>query len=464
MDKYDVAILGAGPGGYVAAIRAAQNGLKTVVIEAQHLGGVCLNWGCIPTKALLRTAEIHELLHHLDKFGLSVKDISFDFDKVIARSRKVAERLSKGIQHLLKKHKVTVIDGYGRLNKNKTIDIEVDKGATKSVQAKLIIIATGAKPRPLPHVPFDQKLVWSSKEAMLPDTLPKRLLVVGSGAIGIEFASFYAALGVEVSVVEIQKRILLQEDEEIAAVARKAFEARGIKFYTETTLENVKLNKDSVEVTLKHAKGAENHTFDRVIVAAGIQANIEDIGLKNTAVKTDKNLIQVNGFCETADKGIYAIGDVIRGPWLAHKASHEGILAIDHILGKKGLHEIDRKDIPGCTYATPQIASVGYTEAQAIEAGFDVKVGRFPFMANGKAIAMGEEDGLVKTVFDAKTGELLGAHLVGAEVTEMIQGFVIARKLETTEQELMDTIFPHPTLSEMMHESVLDAHDKAIHI
>lgn len=462
-NQFDIVVIGGGPGGYVAAIRAAQLGLKTALVEREHLGGICLNWGCIPTKALLRSSEIHHLLQHADNFGFTVKDIQFDIKKVVERSRKVAGQLSGGIKGLLKKNKVTVFDGAGKLLGKGKLSVEKD-GAKTELQAKHIIIATGARARALPGLEADGKLVWTYKEAMVPEHMPKSLLVVGSGAIGMEFASFYHNMGAKVTVVEVVDRILPAEDEEISVLAKKSFEKQGLAIQTSTVVKALKKGKDNVTVTLEAGGKTSEITVDRVIMAVGIVANTENIGLENTKVKLDRGHIVTNGYLETDEPGVYAIGDVTQGPWLAHKASHEGVICVEKIAGQKDVHPIKRENIPGCTYCMPQVASVGLSEKKAKEAGYTVKVGRFPFMANGKAIALGEPEGLVKTVFDAKTGELLGAHMIGAEVTEMIQGYVVAKTMEGTELDLMHTIFPHPTLSEMMHESVLDAYGKAIHI
>jgi len=460
MPDFDVVIVGSGPGGYVAAIRAAQLGMKTAIVERDQLGGICLNWGCIPTKALLRSSEIAHLLNHLGDFGFSAKDISFDLKKVVERSRKVAAQLSNGVRFLMKKNKITVIEGHGRLAG--PAKLAVDKAGT--VAAKHIILATGARARSLPGLEPDGKLIWTYKEAMLPDRMPKRLLVVGSGAIGIEFASFYRNLGAEVMVVEVLDRILPVEDTEISDFARKAFEKQGIKIMTSATVKGLKKASDSVTATIEAGGKSTEEIFDRVVLAIGIVGNVENIGLEGTKVKVEKTHVVVDQWCATGEPGVYAIGDLVGPPWLAHKASHEGVLCVEHIVGIKGVHPLDISRVPGCTYCMPQVASVGLTEAAARAAGREVKVGRFPYIGNGKAIALGEPQGLVKTVFDAKTGELLGAHMVGAEVTELIQGYTIARTLESTEAELMETIFPHPTLSETMHESVLDAYGRAIHI
>ncbi len=461
--NFDVVIIGGGPGGYVAAIRAAQLGLKTALIEANHLGGICLNWGCIPTKALLRSSEIFHTLHRLDEFGLSAKEFSFDITKIVERSRGVANQLSGGIKHLLKKNKVSVFDGWGKIKGAGKVVVEKDGKVLETLSASHIIIATGARARELPNLEPDGKLVWTYKEAMTPKEMPKSLLVVGSGAIGIEFASFYRSMGVEVTVVEVMNRILPVEDEEISALAHKAFEKQGMKIMTGAKVTRLDKSKTNVKVSVETIEGNKEITVDVVISAVGIVANIENIGLDSTKVVVDRGHIVTDEWLETAEKGVYAIGDVTAPPWLAHKASHEGIICVEKIAGVNDVHPLNKLNIPGCTYCHPQIASVGLTEAKAKEQGYKIKVGRFPFIGNGKAIALGEPEGLVKTIFDKKTGELLGAHMIGAEVTEMIQGYSVAKTLETTEVELMHTIFPHPTLSEMMHESVLSAYGKAIH-
>ncbi len=464
MSEYDVVIVGGGPGGYVAAIRASQLGFKTAVIEKEHMGGICLNWGCIPTKALLRTSEINHLLHSLDAYGFKAENISFDFKKIVERSRNVANQLATGVRHLMKKNKVTVIEGTAKIKGKKGPQVELTVNDKDVVKGNHIILATGARARQLPGLEADGKLIWTYKEAMTPDKLPKSLLVVGSGAIGIEFASFYKLMGADVSVVEVQDQILPVEDKEISALARKSFEKQGIKIQTAATVKSLKKGKDSVTATIDEQGKSKDITVDRVILAVGIVGNTENLGLENTKVKVDKGHIVTNEWCATNEPGIYAIGDVAGAPWLAHKASHEGVLCVEKIKGLKTAHPMKKTNIPGCTYSYPQIASVGLTEEAATASGkYTIKVGRFPFIANGKAIAMGEPDGLIKTIFDEKTGELLGAHMIGPEVTEMIQGFCLAKTLEATEQEIMDTIFPHPTLSEGMHESVLDAFDKVIH-
>ena len=461
---YDVLIIGGGPGGYVAAIRAAQLGLRTAVVEREHLGGICLNWGCIPTKALLRTSELYHTMHRAEEFGIKAEKISFDIKKVVERSRGVASQLSGGIGHLMKKNKITVMDGYARLAGKGVLAVEKDGKQVGDYEAKHIILATGARARELPGLEADGKLIWTYKEAMTPEKMPKSLLVVGSGAIGIEFASFYRSMGAEVTVVEVQDRVLPVEDEEISKFAKKQFEAQGMKIITGATVKELKKGKDDVTATVEQGGKASKIKVDRVILAVGIVGNTEDLGLDKTKVKVDRGHIVADKYCKTAEPGVYAIGDVTGAPWLAHKASHEGVLCVEKIAGVKGLHPIDTTKIPGCTYCHPQIASVGYTEKAAKEKFKDIKVGRFPFMGNGKAIALGEAEGLVKTIFHAKTGELLGAHMIGAEVTEMIQGYVIARQGELTEGELMHTIFPHPTLSEMMHEAVLDAYGQVVHM
>ncbi len=463
--NYDLIVVGGGPGGYVAAIRAAQLGMTVAQVEARHLGGVCLNWGCIPTKALLRVSELYHTMKRASEFGLEVKDLSFDLQKIVQRSRDVASQLSKGVQGLLKKNKVTVIDGYGKLLGKGKLRVEQDGKEIATLTGKHIILATGARSRVLPGLEPDGQFVWTAKEAMIPEKMPERLLVVGSGAIGIEFASFYRMLGAEVTVVELMDRILPVEDAEISAFVRKELEKQGMKILTESKVAKLDKSKTNVKAAIEGKDGkTQEDVFDHVISAVGIVGNVDNIGLENTNVKTDRTHIVTNEWCATDEPGIYAIGDVAGPPWLAHKASHEGVLCVEKIAGLKGLHPIDPLSIPGCTYCTPQVASVGLTEEKARSAGYSVKVGRFPSIGNGKAIAMGETNGLVKTIFDAKTGELLGAHMAGAEVTELIQGFGIARTLETTEQELMHTVFAHPTLSEMMHESVLAAYGRAIHV
>jgi dihydrolipoamide dehydrogenase len=460
---FDVIIVGAGPGGYVTAIRAAQLGLKVAIVEKKHLGGICLNWGCIPTKALLRSAEIYHYMTHAKDYGLSVEKADFDLAAVVKRSRQVSRRLNAGVGHLLKKNKVTVVDGEAKLAGPGKLVVSKDGKKLGDYSAKHIILATGARPRSLPGLEPDGKLIWTYFEALVPETMPKSLLVIGSGAIGIEFASFFLTLGAEVTVVEVLPQIMPVEDEEISAHARKQMEKQGMKILTSAKVTALKPGKDNVACTIEDEKGkTQQVTVDRVISAVGVQGNIENLGLETTKVKTDRGCIVADGYGRTDEPGIYAIGDVAGPPMLAHKAEHEGVICIEKIAGLDS-HPMNKAMIPGCTYCHPQVASVGLSEKKAKEAGHQVKVGRFPFVGNGKAVALGEPDGLVKTVFDAKTGQLLGAHMVGAEVTELIQGYVVAMNLETTEQELMHTVFPHPTLSEMMHESVLDAYDRVIH-
>lgn len=468
--NYDVIVIGSGPGGYVTAIRSAQLGLKTAVVENKYLGGICLNWGCIPTKALLRSAEIYHYMENAKDYGLSATGVSYDPAAVVKRSRGVAAQLSTGVQFLLKKNKVDVIWGTATLAGGGKVSVNDAENPIKGAlgggdySAKHVIVATGARPRALPGLEPDKKLVWTYFEAMAPDKMPKSLLVVGSGAIGIEFASFYKTMGADVTVVEVLPQILPVEDEEIAALARKRFEKQGIKILTTAKVTKLDKKSDSVTATIEGEKGkAETLTVDRVISAVGVVGNIENLGLEKLGVKTDRGCIVIDGYGRTNVPGVYAIGDVAGPPMLAHKAEHEGVICVETIAGLD-THPMDKLMIPGCTYCNPQIASVGLTEKKAKEAGHTVKVGKFPFIGNGKAIALGEPDGLVKTVFDAKTGQLLGAHMVGAEVTELIQGFVIAMNLETTEEELIHSVFPHPTLSEMMHESVLGAYGRAIHV
>jgi dihydrolipoamide dehydrogenase len=462
--SFDLVVIGGGPGGYVAAIRAAQLNMKVALVEANHLGGICLNWGCIPTKALLRSAEIYHYAKHADQFGLKISGLEFDTAKIVERSRGVAKQLSGGIGHLLKKNKVTVFDGFGKLKGKGKLSVEKDGKVIEELSAKHIIIATGARARVLPGLEPDGEQVVTYKEAMVPKDMPKSMIVVGSGAIGIEFASFYNTLGVDVTVIEVMDRILPVEDEEISTHAKKQFEKQGMKFITGATVKGLDKSKTNVKVKVEGKdKKTQELTVDRVIMAVGIVANTENIGLDNTKVKLDRGHIVTDGYLATDEPGVYAIGDVTGAPWLAHKASHEGVICVEKIAGQNDVHPMIKTNIPGCTYCHPQIASVGLTEAAAKEQGYKIKVGRFPFMGNGKAIALGEPEGLVKTIFDEKTGELLGAHMVGAEVTELIQGYVIGKTMEATEADFMHTIFPHPTLSEMMHESVLDAYGKVIH-
>jgi len=468
---FDLVVIGSGPGGYVAAIRAAQLGLSTAIVEREALGGVCLNWGCIPTKALLRTSEIYTNMKHASAFGLKADNIGFDLDAVVKRSRGVAGKLSGGIGYLMKKNKITVIKGEARLAKAANgsaaplVKVKT-KAGEEAVKAKHIIVATGARARTIAQAGLepDGKFVWTAKEAMVPDVMPKSLLVIGSGAIGIEFASFYNALGAEVTVVEMLDRVLPVEDEEISALAEKAFRKQGMKILTGAQVQSLDKSGKTAKATVKLKDGkTEIIEAERVVLAVGIVGNTENIGLEEIGVKVDRGHITVNEWLETGVRGVYAIGDVVGPPWLAHKASHEGIICVEKIVGKNSIHPLNVQNIPGCTYCQPQIASVGLTEAKAKQAGHKVKVGRFPFNGNGKAIALGEPEGLVKTVFDQKTGELLGAHMIGAEVTELIQGYVIAKTMEGTEEDLMHTIFPHPTLSEMMHEAVLDAYGRVVH-
>ena len=469
--SFDIIIIGSGPGGYVTAIRAAQLGFKTAIVERDYLGGICLNWGCIPTKALLRSAEVFHYLQHAKDYGLSAEKVGFDAKAVVERSRKVAARLNAGVAFLMKKNKVAVIWGEAAIEAPGKVVVKASKSepvkgalGPGTYQARHIVIATGARPRVLPGMEPDKKLIWTYFEAMAPPAIPKSLLVVGSGAIGIEFASFFRTLGSEVTVVEVLAQILPVEDAEIAAFARKSFERQGIKIMTGAKVAKLDKKAGGVTATIEDGKGGtQTLAVERVISAVGVVGNIENLGLEKLGVKTERGTIVADGYGRTNVAGIYAIGDVAGPPMLAHKAEHEGVVCVEAI---KGLdpHPLDKLKIPGCTYCSPQIASVGLTEAAAKAGGHEVRVGRFPFVGNGKAIALGEDQGLTKTIFDAKTGQLLGAHLVGAEVTELIQGFVIAMQLETTEEDLMHTVFPHPTLSETMHESVLDAYGRVIHV
>ncbi len=460
--NFDVIIIGAGPGGYVAAVRASQLGLKVAIVERESLGGICLNWGCIPTKAMLRSAEVFHLMQRAKEFGLSATGISYDLDAVVARSRGVAKQLSGGIGHLMKKNKVTVFMGDATIPAKGQVTVKSAKG-NDDLTAKSIIIATGARARELPGLEADGDLVWTYRHALQPKRMPKRLLVIGSGAIGIEFASFFNTLGADTTVVEVMDRVLPVEDAEVSAFAKKAFVKQGMKILEKTTVKKLDRSPGKVVAHLESAAGTTTQEFDTVISAVGIIGNIEGLGLEALGVKIDRTHVVTDEFCRTGVDGLYAIGDIAGAPWLAHKASHEGVMVAELIAGGHP-HAIKPGSIAGCTYCHPQVASVGMTEAKATEAGYSVKVGRFPFIGNGKAIALGEAEGFVKTIFDAKTGELLGAHMIGAEVTELIQGYVIGRQLETTEADLMNTVFPHPTLSEMMHESVLDAYGRAIHI
>ncbi|MDO6727265.1 dihydrolipoyl dehydrogenase [Cognatishimia sp. 1_MG-2023] len=460
--SFDMIVIGAGPGGYVAAIRGAQLGLNVAIVEREHMGGICLNWGCIPTKALLRSSEVFHLMNHAKDYGLSADNISYDLDAVVKRSRGVAKQLSGGIGHLMKKNKVTTFMGEATLPAKGQVTVKTDKG-TETLTSKHIIVATGARARELPGLEADGDLVWTYKTALQPPRMPKKLLVIGSGAIGIEFASFYNTLGAETTVVEVMDRILPVEDAEISAFAKKSFAKQGMKIMEKAMVKKLDRGKGKVTAHIEVGGKVEKQEFDTVISAVGIVGNVEGLGLEGLGVKIDRTHVVTDEHCRTGAEGVYAIGDIAGAPWLAHKASHEGVMVAELIAGQKP-HPVKPESIAGCTYCHPQVASVGFTEAKAKEAGYEIRVGRFPFIGNGKAIALGEPEGMVKTIFDAKTGELLGAHMVGAEVTEMIQGYVVGRTLETTEAELMETVFPHPTLSEMMHESVLDAFDRAIHI
>ncbi|TPW31357.1 dihydrolipoyl dehydrogenase [Pararhizobium mangrovi] len=477
-NAYDVIIIGSGPGGYTTAIRAAQLGFKTAIVEREHLGGICLNWGCIPTKALLRSGEVMDHTRHLEQFGLKLDGtVSPDVDAVVSRSRKISGRLNGGVGYLMGKNKIEIIWGEAKVTKAGEVTVSEPQKTPMEPQppkpkktlgpgtytAKHVIIATGARPRALPGIEPDGDLIWTYFEAMVPKEIPKSVVVMGSGAIGVEFASFYRSMGAEVTVVEIMPTILPVEDKEVSGIARKALEKRGITFHTETKVSKVEKGKKGVSVTIEPKDGkAQTIEADKLISAVGVQGNIEGLGLEELGIKTEKGCVVTDGFGATDVKGVYAIGDVAGPPMLAHKAEHEGVICIEKIAGVEGVHAIDPNRIPGCTYCHPQIASVGMTEAQAKEAGHEVKVGRFDAKANGKAIALGEDNGLVKTIFDTKTGQLLGAHMVGPEVTELIEGYVVAMNLETTEAEIQHTIFPHPTLSEMMKESALDAYGKVI--
>jgi dihydrolipoamide dehydrogenase len=454
VEQFDLVIVGSGPGGYVAAIRASQLGLKVAIVERERLGGICLNWGCIPTKALLRSSEIKHYLDHASAYGLSVGEVGFDLAKVTERSRKVANQLNSGVKGLMKKNKVTVVEGVASLASATSVKV-----GERILEAKNVIVATGARARELPHLKADGERVWTYRHAMVPPAMPTELLVIGSGAIGVEFASFFSDMGAKVTIVEMLDRILPVEDEEISAFMDKALKKQGMTIRTKAAVEKLDVKADAVTATIN----GEAQSFSHVIIAIGISPNTENLGLEALGVQTDRGHIVTDAWGRTNVPGLWAIGDVTGAPWLAHKASHEGIVAVEKIAEQPHAHPMDKSNIPGCTYSRPQVASVGLTEAKAKEAGLEVKVGKFPFIGNGKAIALGEAEGLVKTVFDSKTGALLGAHMVGAEVTELIQGYVIARQCEATEAELMATIFPHPTLSEMMHESVLDAYGRALH-
>jgi dihydrolipoamide dehydrogenase len=457
--KFDCIVIGGGPGGYVAAIRGSQKGLNVALVEEKHLGGVCLNWGCIPTKALLKSAQVYADMKKAADFGVNVENVTFDLKKMVERSRNVSGQLACGVKGLLKKNKVTIFDGRGRLIGNGKVQV-----GEQILEAKNIIIATGARAKSLPHIVSDGKIIWSAADAMVPDHVPQKLLVLGSGAIGIEFASFFNALGAQVTVVELQMQILPQEDAQIAQMARKSFEGKGIRILTSSTVEAVSLKDGSLGATIKTPEETLHETFDRMILAVGITGNIEDLGLDKTKVKTDRGFIQTGDFALTGEPGVYAIGDVASPPWLAHKASHEGILAIEHMTNTPHIKPLNSKNIPGCTYSSPQIASIGLTQKQALDAGLKIKVGTFSGLGNGKALAIGSPESFVKVIFDHRTGELLGAHLIGSEVTEMIHSFALAKTLETTEADMMHTVFPHPTLSEMIHEAVLNSQGLTIHM
>jgi len=465
--NFDLIVVGGGPGGYVAAIRAAQLGMKAAVVERENLGGICLNWGCIPTKALLRTSEIYHLMTHAKDYGLKADNVGFDLEAIVKRSRGVAGQLNAGVKGLMKKNKIAVFDGHGKLNgvagNLRKLSVTKDNKPVADLTAKHIILATGARARELPGMEADGELVWTYRHAMVPKVFPKSLLVIGSGAIGIEFASFFQTLGSKVTVVEVMDRIVPVEDADVSAFARKAFEKQGMVIKTKAGVKSLKKGAGNVTVTIEQDGKTENITVDRVISAVGIVGNVENLGLEGTKIKVEKTHIVIDEYCRTGEPGVYAIGDICGAPWLAHKASHEGVICVEAIAGLHP-HPLKTELIPGCTYCHPQIASVGLTEAAAKAKGHDVKVGKFPFIGNGKAIALGDTGGFVKTVFDAKTGELLGAHMIGPEVTEMIQGYTIAKTLETTEAELMHTVFPHPTISETMHEAVLDAYGRVVHM
>ena len=460
--SFDLIVIGAGPGGYVAAIRGAQLGLNVAIVEREHLGGICLNWGCIPTKALLRSAEVFHLMHRASEFGLKASGVGYDLDAVVARSRGVAKQLSGGIGHLMKKNKITVFMGAATIPAKGRVSVTTDKGA-EELAAKSIVLATGARARQLPGLEADGDLVWNYKHALQPKRMPKKLLVIGSGAIGIEFASFFNTLGADTTVVEVMDRVLPVEDAEISAFAKKAFVKQGMKIMEKSTVSKLDRAKGKVTAHIEAGGKTETMEFDTVISAVGIVGNVENLGLEALGVKIERTHVVTDEFCRTGVDGLFAIGDIAGAPWLAHKASHEGVMVAELIAGGHP-HPIKPNSIAGCTYCHPQVASVGLSEAAAKAAGYDIKVGRFPFSGNGKAIALGESEGLIKTVFDAATGELLGAHMVGAEVTELIQGYVVGRSLETTEEDLMNTVFPHPTLSEMMHESVLDAYGRVLNM
>jgi len=461
--SYDMIVVGAGPGGYVAAIRGAQLGLDVAVVEREHMGGVCLNWGCIPTKAMLMSSEVFHLLKRAGDFGLKADGIGYDLDAVVRRSRNVAKRLNGGVGHLLRKNRVTVVMGEATLPARDRVSVRTAEGM-EELAAKAVVLATGARARELPGLEADGDLVWTYRHALVPPRMPERLLVVGSGAIGIEFASFFNTLGASTTVVEVMDSILPAEDAEISAFARKAFTAQGMTIMEKAVVRRIDRGDGGVVAHIEAGGASEKREFDTVILAVGIVGNVEGLGLEALGVRIDRTHVVTDAHCRTGVEGLYAIGDVTGGPWLAHKASHEGVMVAELVAGRKDVHPVRPESIAGCTYCHPQIASVGYSEAKARELGHEVRIGRFPFIGNGKAIALGEPEGMVKTVFDARTGELLGAHMIGPEVTELIQGYVIGRTLETTEEDLMGAVFPHPTLSEMMHESVLDAYGRAIHI
>ncbi|MCR9146997.1 MAG: dihydrolipoyl dehydrogenase [Rhodobacteraceae bacterium] len=461
--SFDMIVIGAGPGGYVAAIRGAQLGLNVVVVEREHMGGICLNWGCIPTKAMLRSSEVFHLMHRAKEFGLSADNITYDLDAVVKRSRAISKQLNSGVGHLLKKNKVTAIMGEATLTGKGKVSVKTTDGKTEELTGKSIVLATGARARQLPGLEADGDLVWTYKDALVPKRMPKKLLVIGSGAIGIEFASFYNTLGADTTVVEVMDRILPVEDAEISAFAKKSFVKQGMKIMEQAIVKQLDRGKGKVTAHIETKGKIEKQEFDTVISAVGIVGNTEGLGLEDMGIKVEKTHVVTDPHCRTGVDGVYAIGDLAGAPWLAHKASHEGVMVAELIAGGHP-HAVEPNAIAGCTYCHPQVASVGLTEAQAKEAGHKIKVGRFPFIGNGKAIALGEPEGMIKTIFDEKTGELLGAHMIGAEVTELIQGYVVGRQLETTEEDLMNTVFPHPTLSEMMHESVLDAYGRVIHI
>ncbi|PVA11823.1 dihydrolipoyl dehydrogenase [Pelagivirga sediminicola] len=461
--SFDMIVIGAGPGGYVAAIRAAQLGLSVAIVERENMGGICLNWGCIPTKAMLRSSEVFHLMHRAKEFGLTADKIGYDLDAVVKRSRGVAKQLSDGIGHLMKKNKINVFRGEAHLPAKGRVAVKMDKGDDEELTSKNIVLATGARARELPGLEADGDLVWTYRHALVPPRMPKKLLVIGSGAIGIEFASFYNTLGAQTTVVEVMDRILPVEDAEISKFAKKQFEKQGMTILQKAAVKQLDRGKGKVTAHIETGGKVEKQEFDTVISAVGIVGNVEDLGLEDLGVKIDRAHVVTDEYCRTGVDGLYAIGDIAGAPWLAHKASHEGVMVAELIAGKDP-HPVKPNSIAGCTYSNPQVASVGYTEAKAKELGYDIKVGRFPFIGNGKAIALGEAEGMIKTIFDAKTGELLGAHMIGAEVTELIQGYIVGRQLETTEEDLMNTVFPHPTLSEMMHESVLDAYGRVIHM